>query len=1020
MTPSQLIWAAALASLSLAASAQTAPLKTYIVQMSDAPAATYTGAVTGLPATAATGGARFSANAPQVRAYVNYLDAKRNNALATLGNVRVLHRYNVTFNGFAAKMTEAQAKALKTSAGVLSVTENEVRKLDTNRTPGFLGISNPGGIWSMLDAASRSAKGEDVIIGMIDSGVWPEDASFGDKVDAAGAPVAYNKAGTLAYGAPPSKWKGSCQVGESFTAAMCNNKLIGARFYSADFLASAVPIPLEYASPRDGGGHGTHTASTAGGNANVNAAIDGIGVGLMSGIAPRARLAVYKVCWEATVEDQTGCYTSDTLKAIDDAVADGVDVLNYSISGTRTNFVDPVEIAFLNATAAGVFVAASAGNSGPANTVAHISPWLMTVGNSTHDRSTLAAVTLGSGASFSGPSYQTSGVASLPLVRAIDVGVSAYASLTQAEKTALERCYLPADGGTANTALDPAKVAGKMVICYRGGNVLINKAALVKGAGGAALIIQNVPAIGGTGASNNSVVLQPYVIPTVHLVNTSYAPINDYVLAQGAAATAGFGPGVQQANVVAPVMSDSSSRGPNQGNLNILKPDITAPGNDIVAGWIDTTITQGQHDLMRFGVFTPKSNATSISGTSMASPHVAGAAALLKQLNPSWSPAAIKSALMTTTTGVKRANGAEDTDRWGYGAGHLNPNAAASQPLVYDLSPADYGRFLCGLSLTPPTGVGGCSRLGGIEPWNLNLPSLTAASVLGSLTFSRQVTNVGNATKTFNATAALPGGWTVAVTPATLTLPPGGIGRFDVKLTRTTAAVGVWSFGSLAWSDGVATVTSPLSARATGFVAPATVTDVRTSGRGSKIFPVTAGHSGTMVVQATGLVPATRNSNTVAVNATQCYDVTIPAGAQLARFQLFNSDTQGGAGTDLDLEVFLGAGGVGTSVGSSAGGTSDETVTLTAPAAGVYSACVTGFAAVGGSAQYTLSNWTVGPAVGTQTLRAVAPSTVYAGGTASISLGWVVPAGRRYMGNLVYLDNTSAPVGSTIVLVDNR
>lgn len=1021
--PPRIILAAGLLALGLSAGAQTAAKKTYIVQLSDAPVATYAGGVGTLAATAPAKGSKINPNAANVRAYLSHLENQRNNALARIGNVPLLHRYNITFSGFAAQLTEVQAKALKTSAGVASVVESEVRKLDTTRTPGFLGISAPGGLWSQLDAASRSVLGEDVIIGIIDSGVWPENASFGDKVDAAGKPVAYHQAGTAVYGPPPTKWKGSCQAGEAFTSAMCNNKLIGARFYDADFLKSAIPISREYASPRDGDGHGSHTASTAGGNANVEASVDGVGVGAISGIAPRARIASYKVCWEATVAANTGCYTADTLKAIDDAVTDGVDVINYSVSGTKTNFVDPVEIAYLNATAAGVFVAVSAGNSGPANEVAHISPWLTTVAASTHDRYTVGTVTLGapSGATFSGPSYQASGLPSTPMVLASEAGVQPFASLSAADQTALMRCYNADDRASLSTAaapisaaatLDPAKVAGKLVVCLRGGNVLVNKAAAVKTAGGAAMIIQNAP------GTNNSVLLQPYVVPTIHLTVASHATVVAYAATAGASAS--FGPGVQQANVVAPVMADFSSRGPNKANGNILKPDLSGPGVDIIAGFVDNSLTADQHTLMRFGRYTPKANAASLQGTSMSSPHVAGAAALLKQLYPTWSPAAIKSALMTTTTGLKRADGTADADRWGYGAGHMNPNAAADPVLVYDASPSDYGRFLCGLGLTPPAGIGSCSRLGSIAAWNLNLPSLTAEKVLGSLTFNRRVTNVSNATKTFVASTSLPGGWVVTVTPATLTLPPGGIGSFDVTVNRGSAALGTWSFGTLSWSDGATQVRSPLSARAVGFSAPAEVSDVRTSGRGSKIFQVTAGHSGTMTVAATGLVPATVNTGTVGAGATQCFDYTVPAGALVARFQLFNADTQGGSATDVDLNVFSGSGGTGSKVGASEGGTSDEVVTLAKPAAGTYSACVSGFNVPADGALYKLSSWVVGPAAGVQTLKASAPSMVYAGGPASIGLGWSVTAGKRYLGNVQYFDNTGVQVGSTIVNVDNH
>lgn len=1021
MTFARISLAAGLFALAVSAGAQQAPTKTYIVQLSDAPVATYDGKIAGLAATRPAAGTKINMASGHVRAYLNYLSRKGARELARVGSPTVVHRYGVAFPGFAAQLTQAQAEVLKSSANVVSVTESEIRKLDTTHTPEFLGISKPGGLWSQLDANSVPVKGENVIIGMIDSGVWPEDPSFGDKIDGNNKPVPYSQGGAQNYGPPPAKWKGVCQTGEGFTAAMCNNKVLGARYYVAGFDAGGGTLTsFEYRSPRSGGGdggHGTHTASTAGGNSNVDASIDGIGVGVMSGIAPRARLSIYKVCWEATTVAQTGCYTSDTLKAIDDAVADGVDVINFSVSGTQTNFVDPVEIGYLNAAAAGIFVAASGGNAGPADTVAHMSPWLMTVAASTHDRFTVANVVLGppSGATFSGPSYQASGLPSTPLILAQDAGVVPFASLSATDQTALMRCYNAADraslGGSDSAVLDPTKASGKIVVCIRGGNVLVNKGDTVKTAGGAGMIIQNAP------GTNNTTILQPYLIPTVHLDVTAYPTVFAY--AQTAGATASFTGAVQQPNVVAPVMADFSSRGPNLANANILKPDITAPGVDIIAGWVDNTLTQAQHDALVLNAFTPGANANSIQGTSMSSPHVAGAAALIKQLHPTWTPAMIKSALMTTTNGVKLASGAVDPNRFGYGAGHLNPNPAGDPGLVYDVAAADYGRFLCGLSLAPPAGIGSCAALGSIAPWNLNLASLTAANIIGSVTLNRTVKNVTGANSTYVPTASLTG-WNVVVAPSSLTIPPGGSANYSVTLTRTTAAINTWSFGSLVWSDGVHTVTSPLSALAAGFVAPAEVSDVRASGRGTKVYQIVSTYTGTMGVSATGLVPATRTSNTVQGGTTQCVNTVIPAGAQIARFQLFNADTQGGSSTDLDLDVFNGPGGTGTKVGSSGGPTSDEIVTLKSPPAGTYSACVTGFAVPVGGAAYTLSNWVVGPAAGVQTLRAAGPNTVYASGSASIALGWNVPAGVRYLGNVIYTDPSSAALGSTIVYVDNH
>ena len=1012
MIHSRIALAAGLLALGLGAQAQTASQKIYIVQLADAPAATYAGGVSGIAATRPARGAKLDSTAPNVRAYVNHLAVRRSAEMAKAGmRVATLHNYSYTFNGFSVLLTDAQAQQLKKSSGVASVVESTLHTVDTTRTPGFLGLTAPGGLWSQLDGMSRNIKGEDVIIGVIDTGVWPEIASFGDKVDGSGNPVAYTGAGIPAYGAPPAKWKGACVTGQGFTAAMCNNKLIGARYYGTAYFAGAAASGgaytlhprLEYISPRDGAGHGTHTASTSGGNAGVSSTVQGTAIGNISGIAPRARIAVYKALWTAsTTPTNDGGQTADILKAIDDAVADGVDVINYSVSGTKTSFTDAVEIAYLNATAAGVFVAASAGNSGPGNEVAHISPWLMTVAASTHDRQALGDFTTGDSAAHKN-------------------GASVYGSTLTASTILAES--IPAAGQTVADArrcfansLSTTAAIGKIVVCDRGVSARVDKSAEVKRVGGVGMVLLN------TSAAANNLVADFHSVPAVHLALAERASIYAYVTLAGAAATGTISPPSSPPAVVAPVMADFSSRGPNKANANILKPDITGPGVDVLAGYIDEAQTQAQHDATIAGTYTPKANANSLSGTSMSSPHMAGAAALLRQMHPTWSPAAIKSALMTTTTGVKLASGATDTDRFGYGAGHMNPNGAGSPSLVYDASPADYGRFMCGLGLTPPPGIGNCATLGSVAPQNLNLASITAASVPGSLTLTRKVTNVSGATGTFIASTSPPAGWTASVSPASLTLAAGATGSFNVTVTRTSAAVNTWGFGTLTWSDGVKNVVSPLTLRAVGFSAPVQVTDVRATGTGTKVVSVVSAYTGKMSVTPVGLVPATRNTNIITTTAVQCYNFAVPAGAQLARLQLFDADTS--AASDLDLDVFNGPNGTGSNVGSSGGATAEEVVTLSAPAAGTYSACVTGYATPNGGVTYTLSSWVVGPASGLQTLKASAPTNVYAGGTASIGLGWSVPAGQRYLGNLSFFDNTDpmaiSKIGSTVVFIDNH
>jgi subtilisin family serine protease len=975
--------------------------RVYIVELAAAPVATYNGTVRGLAATKPALGARLNSKTPAVRAYISHLDSQRQAVLARMGTLNVLHTYNTTFNGFAAVMTPAQAAQLMTDASVKSVTESQIRQLDTTRTPDMLGESAPGGIWSQLDALSRNVKGEDVIVAHIDSGFWPENPSFGDKVNAAGKPVNYATAGTPVYGPAPAKWAGTCVLGEGMTAAMCNNKVLGARYYSSDFLTSgAVPTAAEFLSPRDGGGHGTHTASTSSGNSGVEIInASGVTTAVMSGIAPRARLAIYKVCWEATVAAQTGCYNADTLAAIDDAVADGVDVINFSVSGTQNNYADPVETAYLNATAAGVFVVASAGNSGPtANTVAHIGPWLMTAASGTVDRAAGGGdLTLGSGTVYSGFSLNFFGPTTGSLV--LSSGIPAAGQTVASANTCL-----------ANS-LDSALAAGKIVVCDRqatnsAANRLIASAE-VKRAGGIGMVLLNPDA--------STPVADAHTVPTVQLASTLRAGVQTYAATPGATGTIGMS--YNRPGVIAPVISSFSSRGPGLADQNVMKPDMTAPGSSIVAGY-RATLTAAQRTALLAGTFTPPSATATLSGTSMSSPHIAGAAALLRQLYPTWTPAAIKSALMTSTTAVKLSSGATDTNRWATGSGHLAPNGAAIPSLVYNTDIADYGRFICGQGLTPPAGIGSCATLGNIKPWNLNLPSLQAAGVVVSRTLTRKVTNVSAATRTFVPTASL-AGWDVAVSPASLTLAPGATASFDAKLTRTSATLGAWTFGSLAWSDGVVTTTSPLNAQALSFAAPAETSDVRASGKGSKVISVESSYTGTMSMTTIGLVPAIVNANTVAAPATQCYNFTVPTGVSFARFQLFQVDTLG-ATTDLDLEVFSSANCTGTNVGTSAGGSSDEVVTLTSPAAATYSARVTGYATPAAGATYKLNTWVVGPASGLQSLVARGPSTVYTGGSSSVGLSWNVTPGQRYMGLVQFQDGTGAQIGATKVLVDNR
>ena len=356
---------------------------------------------------------------------------------------------------------------------------------------------------------------------------------------------------------------------------------------------------------------------------------------------------MYKALWSTENGSTASGFTSDLVAAIDQAVADGVDVINYSISGTTTNFLDPVQVSFLFAADAGVFVSASAGNSGPTTgTVAHPGPWLTTVAAGTHNRNGEGSVTLGNGVTYTGASF-ASALGSTPLVDSVNVG------LPGADPTKVELCYAASDNGGA-PVLDPAKVAGKIVLCKRGTTALVNKSLAVAEAGGVGAVIYNDPA----GATNTLALF--HSVPTVHVVAASGLAIKSYIAAQGNAATASIAQATIVFNVPAPLTAAFSSRGPlTAGGGDLLKPDVIAPGQDILAA-VSPSINGRDFDLL--------------SGTSMSAPHVAGVAALLMQKHPTWSPMMIKSALMTSGYDVIDGGISAATRIFRQGAGHIKPN----------------------------------------------------------------------------------------------------------------------------------------------------------------------------------------------------------------------------------------------------------------------------------------------------------------------------------------------------------
>lgn len=934
----------------------------YIVQMAEHPVTAYTGGIKGYAATKPNKGQKIDPNSPKVAGYMGYLKSRQDVVLGSVGGSNKLYNYGYVFNGFAAELTEAQAQKLAQTPGVLAVSKDEIRALDTSSTPAFLGLSGPTGFWNRTGAT-----GEDVIIGMVDTGAWPEHPSFSDRTGTNGNGT---KDGKLSYQQIPG-WHGRCVPGEAFTGSDCNQKLIGARYYNAGFGGNAgiaAAFPSDFISPRDSDGHGTHTASTAGGNANVATTGPAAVFGSISGIAPRARIAAYKVCWGG---NDGGCASTDSVAAIDQAVADGVDVINFSISGTRTNFRDPVEIAFLFAADAGVFVAASAGNSGPAtSTVAHPSPWLTTVAAGTHSRNGEGSATLGNGVTHTGASLATA-VGSAPLID------SSAAGLPGASATAVALCFAAVDNGGV-AVLDPAKVAGKIVVCDRGITARVNKSLAVQEAGGLGMLLLNT--------SPNSLNADFHVVPTVHLQNTDRAAVKAYAATAGATATINQAVIVQ--NTPAPFTAAFSSRGPlRAANGDLLKPDIIAPGQDILAG-----VSPPGNNGRLFDLY---------SGTSMSSPHVAGLAALFKQLQPGWSPMAIKSALMTSAGDVLDGPNTNPLVIFRQGAGHVRPNNAANPGLVFDSGFNDWLGFLCGTQL--PTSF--CSDAGVpvLDPSNLNTASIAIGDMAGVQTVTRRVTNVGGSAATYTPSFTGMAGISVAVSPATLTLAAGETKSFTATFTRTTAALNAYTGGQLTLSDGIHNVRIPMVVRPVALAAPAQV-------GGS--YSVTFGYSGAFTATPRGLIPAATAAGAVATNGSVDIPVTVPAGTTIARFSLFDSEVS--QPSDLDLEVYNAG---GTLVGASGGATTAEEVNLLNPAAGVYTVRVVGFAVPVGSANFKLFSWALGStAAGNMSVTVPASATI--GATAAIGITTSgLTVGAKYFGSVVYGGAAGLP-NPTIVRID--
>ncbi|XP_010538146.1 PREDICTED: subtilisin-like protease SBT3.1 [Tarenaya hassleriana] len=675
----------------------------------------------------------------------------------------LIYSYSNGFSGFAAKLSPPMAEKINDLPGVVFVMKNRFLQMQTTRTWDYLGLL-PSSSQGLL---RNTNMGSEAIIGIIDSGVWPESEAFHDKD----------------FGPIPKHWRGECVGGEGFDPAVhCNKKLIGARYYMDGLIAKLggqYNQSLDFTSGRDGNGHGTQVSSIAAGSFVPNVSYPGVSGGTARGGAPCARIATYKACWNTNGEGQGQCTVADVWKAFDDAIGDGVDVLSVSIGSGFLPMDTELEFALagFHAVKKGIPVVSPAGNSGPNRwMVGNVSPWILTVAATTIDRSFSVSLTLGNNMTFPGEGLYTGP----------EIGFSSLALLI----------------GIAQD--DRFLVEGQVVLMFPEIEAEADYPTLTREGNGLGVIFARRP--------NDKIYECPESFPCIYVGFDVGNEILLYISTTSSPKIKITPTKTLTGQPVQTKVGKSSSRGPNSFSPEILKPDIAAPGLSLLSA-------------------RPNSDNSSsgfvFSGTSMATPVVAGIVALLKVSHPDWSPAAIRSAIVTTAKKTDPygepifADGSstELADPFDYGGGLVNPEKAVEPGLVYDMGIDDYAQYLCyaGYSDSSLSAIVGkdakCpSPLPSIL--DLNLPSITIPDLREDVTVTRTVTNVGPVDSVYKPLIDAPFGINVEVRPEALAfnLNTKKLG-FSVKVSTTHKANTGFYFGSLTWTDGIHNVTIPLSVR---------------------------------------------------------------------------------------------------------------------------------------------------------------------------------------------------------------
>ncbi|KAK1378948.1 subtilisin-like protease SBT3.18 [Heracleum sosnowskyi] len=697
----------------------------------------------------------------------------------------MLYSYKHSFSGFSAKLNSTQANSLAEIEGVVSVFKSKTLRLHTTRSWDFMGLSLDYMSPKLLTTPQQSVHGShDVIVGIFDTGIWPESASF--KEEECMKPI-------------PRRWKGRCCAGQQFDPSIhCSKKVIGARYYFKGFEEEhgKLNTSKEYKSVRDYLGHGTHTASTSVGSIVQNASFLGLGQGIARGGNPKARLAVYKVCWNYGNVGQ--CTEADILAAFDDALCDGVDVISASVGSSPPLFPffeTSADIGSFHAMQKGVSVVFSAGNDGPTPAlVQNVSPWSICVAAASIDRNFPTQIVLDHDTLvLMGESLITTPIKA-KLARAGDFFESG-------------ECKL--DNWNGESA------EGRVILCFStaGSDVSSDAEVATWKANASALILVEPPTLQSVDA---------LIIPTVYLDIIQGTKIIQY-LDQSRRRRSTVQVQIWPSRTVikkspAPTVAYFSSRGPSSITPDILKPDITAPGVTILAAWPTETSVEWNFQ----------------SGTSMSCPHVSGVISLIKSLYPDWSPAAVKSAIMTTayskdTTHDTILGGGhmKISDPFDIGAGHVNPLKAMDPGLVYDMKTVDYVVYLCSIGYTDDQ-IGRIvslstvnkefkCRKGDKNTYNINYPSIMVSNLQSTITIKRTVRNVSIkkiGIAIYFVSVVKPHGVEVSVWPTVLIFSYlKDELTYYVTLSPTKKSQDRYDFGEIILSDGFHFVKSPLVVR---------------------------------------------------------------------------------------------------------------------------------------------------------------------------------------------------------------